>query len=135
MPSPYTLEDAHLWIAVAAVERERGTGLHLLVERTAGARIAGSVALRVHREPRPRGEVGYWVAADARRTGIGSRAVALLTRFAVEDLGLPYVETVIAPDNVASLALARRAGFREHGGQLREFRGELTEFTLWRRDA
>lgn len=135
VPSPYTLEDAHSWIALAAIERERGTGLHLLAERIADGRIAGSAALRVHRHPRRRGEIGYWVAPDARRAGVGTRAVTLLTRFALEDLGLLYMEIVISPDNTASLALARRAGFCEDGGQLREFKGELAEFTLWRRDA
>ena len=135
MPSPYTLEDARAWIALAAVERLRGTGLHLLAERIADGRIVGSAALRLHRRPRTSGEVGYWVAPDARRAGVGTGAVRLLTAFALGPLGLPFVEIVISPDNAASLALARRAGFREQGGQLREFKGELTEFTLWRRDA
>ena len=135
MPSPYTLEDAHSWIALAAVERERGTGLHLLAERIADGRIVGSAALRLHRHARTSGEVGYWVAPDARRTGVGTGAVELLTEFALGPLDLPFVEIVISPDNTASLALARRAGFHEQGGQLREFKGELTEFTLWRRDA
>ena len=134
VPSPYTLEDARAWIALAAIERERGTGLHMIAERIAGGGIAGSAALRLHRQP-DHGELGYWVAAGARRAGVGSRAVTLLTEFGFARLGLPYVEIVISPDNAASLALARRAGFREEGRQLREFKGELVEFVLWRRDA
>ena len=135
VPSPYTLEDARSWIVLAAVERERGTGLHLLAERAADGCVVGSAALRLHRHPRKSGEVGYWVAPGARRTGVGTRAVTLLAGFALGPLELPFVEIVVSPDNTASLALARRAGFQEQGGQLREFKGELTEFTVWRKDA
>ena len=134
VPSPYTLEDAHGWIALAAVERERGSGLHLLAERIADAQIAGSASLRLHRGPQAHGEIGYWVAPDARRTGIGTRAVSLLTTLALDGHALPFVEIVVSPDNEASLALARRAGFTQRGRELREFKGALTEFTIWRRE-
>ena len=135
VPSPYTLEDARGWIALAAVERERGTGLHLVAVRTADDRVVGAAALRLHERPEPHGEAGYWVAADARRAGIGTRALELVSGLAFDAMALPYVEVVIAPDNAPSLAVARRAGFTEQRRELREFKGELTEFTIWRRDA
>lgn len=135
MPAPYTLEDARGWIALAAVERERGTGLHLVAVRTADDRVVCAAALRLHERPGPHGEAGYWVAADARRAGIATRALELVSGLALDAMALPYVEVVIAPDNTPSLAVAKRAGFTEQRSELRGFKGELTEFTIWRRDA
>jgi RimJ/RimL family protein N-acetyltransferase len=134
VPSPYTLEDAHGWIALAAVERERGTAMHLVVVRTDDDRVVSAAALRLHAQPEPHGEGGYWVAADARRAGIGTRALELVTGLAFDAMSLPYVEVVIAPDNAPSQAVAQRAGFTERRRELRSFKGELTEFAIWRRD-
>jgi RimJ/RimL family protein N-acetyltransferase len=134
VPSPYTLEDARAWIALSAVERERGSGLHLVVS-AAEEQVAGAVALRLVERPRRHGEIGYWVAASARRTGVGTRAVRLLTQHAFDALGLPYVEIMVSPRNQASRALARRAGFESHNRELREYKGELVEFEIFRRPA
>jgi len=135
VPSPYTLEDAHAWIALAAVERARGTGLHLVVVRGAEDRVVGSAALRIRGGPEPYGDAGYYVAPDARRGGVAARALELITHLGLEELSLPYVEVVISPDNAPSAGVARRAGYAERRRELREFKGALTEFAVWRRDA
>jgi len=129
VPSPYTLEDARGWIALAAIERERETVLHVVAVREGDDLVVGAGALRLQ------GEIGYWVAADARGSGIGSRLVELLTRFAFETLSFPYVEIAIAPENEASLGVARRCGYTEQRRELREFKGALMEFAIHRRDA
>jgi RimJ/RimL family protein N-acetyltransferase len=135
VPSPYTLEDAQAWIALAAVERERGTVLNLVAVRQGDDRVLGAVGLRLRDEPERHGESGYWVAPDARRGGVGTRALTLMTEFALGDLALPYVEVVVAPENAPSQAVARGAGFTERRRELRDFKGELHEFGIWRRDA
>jgi RimJ/RimL family protein N-acetyltransferase len=134
VPRPYTLEDAQQWIAYAAIERERGSGLHLVALRPEDGRLVGSAALRLAGAP-AHGDIGYWVAPDARGTGVGTRAVGLLVDLAFGALRLPYVEIVISPRNEASRAVARRAGFTQHGSELREFKGTLSEFEVWRRSA
>ena len=67
VPSPYTLEDARGWIALAAIEREREAVLHAR-RSCARATTAWSAAARCGctTQPEPHGEIGYWVAADAR---------------------------------------------------------------------
>ena len=113
------------------MERERETGLHLVAVRGDDDRVVGAGALRLHDRPERYAEAGYWVAADARRDGVATRAVDLLTEHAFGVLSVAYVELAIAPENEASLALARRAGFSERLRELREFRGELLEFEIW----
>jgi RimJ/RimL family protein N-acetyltransferase len=60
-------------------------------------------------------EVGYWVAAAARGRSVGSRATGLLSRWALETLGMDRVELLANPMNEASQRLAERAGFTREG--------------------
>ncbi len=59
--------------------------------------------------------LGYWIGVDHVRRGYMTEGVRLSLRHAFVDLGLHRVEANIKPDNQASLALARRIGFREEG--------------------
>ena len=59
-------------------------------------------------------QIGYWLAASARRRGYATRAVILLTRW-LFDLGAARVFLTIVADNETSVAVARRAGFVYEG--------------------
>lgn len=59
--------------------------------------------------------LGYWIGAMHTRRGYATEGVRLALRYAFTDLRLHRVEANIKLDNVASLALARRIGFREEG--------------------
>jgi RimJ/RimL family protein N-acetyltransferase len=132
VPSPYTLDDARAWIAMAQLQLERGAELQLVLSRAADDRPLGGVALRVRTEPEPHGDIGYWVAAAARRQGIASAGVRLLAAHALGETGLPFVEIALSPRNDASRGVARAAGFARHTVELREFKGALEEFEVWR---
>jgi RimJ/RimL family protein N-acetyltransferase len=64
-----------------------------------------------HRE----GEIGYMVLPAARGRGIAPRAVELLTRWGLGDLGLVRLELRIDIQNPASETVARRAGYAQEG--------------------
>jgi RimJ/RimL family protein N-acetyltransferase len=132
VPSPYTLEDARAWIALSTVLREGGKELGLVIVRPGEDRPVGGSALRLRTNPEPHGDIGYWVAAGVRRQGVGSRAVRLLARHGLESLGLPWIEIAVSPRNEASRRLAMSAGFELYDRQLREFKGRLEEFELFR---
>jgi RimJ/RimL family protein N-acetyltransferase len=133
VPHPYTLEDARGWIALSQSERTRESALLLVIARVSDDRVVGAVALEVHEEPERHGEAGYWVAAQARSGGVGTRAVRMIGDWGIAALELPYIEIVISPENEPSRALARRAGFSPRERQLREFKGEMQEFEIWQR--
>src|SRR5690625_1332675 len=59
--------------------------------------------------------IGYWVASQRAGEGIAPRAVALVTDFAFEDLGLHRIEINIRPENTASLRVVEKLGFRQEG--------------------
>jgi RimJ/RimL family protein N-acetyltransferase len=133
VPSPYTLEDARAWIATAESTRERETELALVLVRPTDDRVVGGISLRFRDGSDPHGDIGYWVAADSRGAGLGARAVRLLTAYALDELGLPWVEIAVSPRNEASRRVALSAGFESEGTELREFKGALEEFELFRR--
>ena len=61
------------------------------------------------------GELGCCLAPAARGRGIATEALAALTDWAFAELGLGRVQVFVAPENVAALSLAERAGFRHEG--------------------
>jgi len=61
------------------------------------------------------GQIGYWVAPEARRQGVATRSVRLLSRWALGLLGLARVEVRVDVENTASQQVAEAAGFTREG--------------------
>jgi RimJ/RimL family protein N-acetyltransferase len=59
--------------------------------------------------------VGYFLFPAARGKGYASRAVELLLEHLKQDTEHTVATLLIHPDNLRSLALARRLGFVQHG--------------------
>jgi RimJ/RimL family protein N-acetyltransferase len=75
--------------------------------------VAGVTLKRVVTD-RHQAEIGYWVAAGARRKGIAGRAVRAVVEAAFE-AGLGRVELLAEPENPASQRVALAAGFQREG--------------------
>ena len=61
------------------------------------------------------GAIGYWVAQSVAGQGIAPLAVAMLTDHAMLVMGVHRIELNIRPENVASLRVAEKLGFRDEG--------------------
>lgn len=61
------------------------------------------------------GSIGYWVAQSVAGQGITPLSVAMLTDHAMMVMGLHRIELNIRPENVASLRVAEKLGFRDEG--------------------
>ena len=57
------------------------------------------------------GEIGFWLAADARGAGHGRRAVVLLTAWAIHVVGLERVYAMTRPANAGARGVLESAGF------------------------
>ncbi len=112
VPSPYTPEDARQFLAIAAREAASGDGVALAVTE-GDDRLIGTVGLMDVRDGT--GEIGYWIAAEARGRGAAARATVLLRDWAHAELGLHTIEVLPHRDNAPSRRVAERAGFTKTG--------------------
>lgn len=85
-------------------------------------RLVGAVGLHGVRRHPPRGEIGYWLAAEAEGHGVVARAVRAVTDKAFADWGFERVEVRADPANVRSRAVPERLGFTFEGVLRREER-------------
>ncbi|QXJ23052.1 GNAT family N-acetyltransferase [Actinomadura graeca] len=104
--TPFDVAAARTYIARAREGRVRDERLHLAIT-TDGRRPLGEVMLN-----KVYGTIGYGVGAAHRGQGLASRAVLLMTEYALGAGGLARVSLEIEPGNAASVAVARAAGYR-----------------------
>lgn len=88
---------------------------------------------------RARGSVGYWLLPEARGRGLATRAVRLVSRWALRELELARLALLTEPSNRHSQRVAERSGFHREG-VLRSFaeidgrRVDYVSFSLLPRD-
>ncbi len=112
VPEHYGEVDAQAYLL------ERGASLHAgatapfaIVASDDLARLLGSVSILRLAWEHLRGEVGYWLAPDARGAGHATRAVRLVSGWAFQSLGLERIDLLAAAGNLPSQRVAERAGF------------------------
>lgn len=108
IPSSYTEADALAFIRGEVRPDEHSLAIVL------DGKVAGGIGLGVNAHDY-RGTVGYWVAAPARGQGLCTRALRLLSQWALEDLELQRLELLTDPENLASQRVAEKVGFQREG--------------------
>ena len=120
MPPNYTERHAREFISGTAADLASGRELALAIV-DGDDRLLGALGMSNFDWVDLKAEIGYWMAAEARRRGIGARATRMLAEWALTTLGLERVELLAHPENEASQRLAERAGFTREG-TLRRYR-------------
>ena len=114
VPSPYTRADAEAYLRSCAEEEAAGRSAGFLAVDGEDRLLGSFSVMELDSEP-GYGEIGYWVAAEARGRGVATRAVRLLTEWAQRELGLELIEILPHKDNTASRRVAEKAGYRDTG--------------------
>lgn len=124
--------EGRAWIARQQARAADGLGLSLAIASAADSVAVGYVGLlyrpQIESGPRPapagdlafrrqagRFGIGYWVLERARGRGVATRAVRLLSRWALESADGVRVEALVDPRNEPSWRVAEAAGFRREG--------------------
>jgi RimJ/RimL family protein N-acetyltransferase len=131
IPAPYTRKEAKLFFKTNARQEAMGVGTDSAIVDTGGV-LLGGVGLKLH-PSHSTAEVGYWVAAHARRRGIATRAVRLMAHWSFVDLEVQRLELLTNVGNEASEGVARKCGFKREGvmRSARVIKGERVDLTLY----
>ncbi len=118
IPWPYSLRHAEEFVAGSDRGWATGSDAPCVIVADDDESILGGIGLhRIGAAPTARSsylpdEVGYWLAIEARGRGIATRALTIFTRWALVDLGRPFLNLQTKAGNVASQHLASRVGYR-----------------------
>lgn len=127
IPVPYTEEHARRFIAAAAQGWADGSQATFAIVGQDDDAVLGAITLHCG-WPRRWG-VGYWIAPWARRRGVATAALRLLSRWAMREYDLVRLFLFTLDGNEASQRTALAAGFRLDG-TLRNYddhRGEVRD--------
>lgn len=101
------------WSTLRALAR-RGMSLPFVI--TVDGELAGQVTVgNVVRGSLCSAWVGYWVGTHVAAGGVATSAVAMVVDHCFAAAGLHRLEATVRPENVRSLRVLRRLGFREEG--------------------
>jgi RimJ/RimL family protein N-acetyltransferase len=106
-PSPYTLEEAHSFIAAAT-----GPGSHLYLAIEVDGEAVGGIGVRPLEDVyRRTAEIGYWLSESYRGRGIATDAVRALVPIAFRRFGIVRLQAGIFSNNSASMHVLEKTGF------------------------
>jgi RimJ/RimL family protein N-acetyltransferase len=111
VPTPYGKADARAYLLARYDATFAGLSAPFAIVAADGGDLLGSISLMRFAWEHLRGEVGYWLAADARGQGHATRAVRLICEWGFVHLGLERIDLLAATGNRASQTVAERAGF------------------------
>jgi ribosomal-protein-alanine N-acetyltransferase len=102
---------------VAFLKRcRRADAACFLICRVEDGAIAGSINLsQIFHGGFQNAYMGYFIGAQYAGQGYMTEAIQLMLRYAFDHLKLHRIEANIQPQNIASIALAKRAGFVREG--------------------
>lgn len=105
----YTAEEALKWFSYTHLQRRQGVANECGLF-TEDGRFLGGVGLRYSCGPDIPAALGYWVRSSEQRKGIASQAVRQIASQAFEQTDIDVIEILAAESNIASRAVATRAG-------------------------
>ena len=105
-----TPEDTLRWIKV--IQREWREGKSLTLGIWSAEKMVGCIDLQKIDLERGSAEIGYWLAAERQGNGIITHACCLLINDCFRERGFKQLSILVHPDNLRSVAIPKRLGFR-----------------------
>jgi ribosomal-protein-alanine N-acetyltransferase len=119
VPARYTPEAGLAYIARQHARFTTGQGVALAIVEHRTDHAVGHINLMLRPQAGVAG-IGYWIVPSARRRGIASRAISLLSDWGLGAGGLARIEAWVEPDNVGSQRVLEMNGYLLEG-RLRSF--------------
>ena len=118
IPWPYTAAHATEFVVRSDLGWSSGRDAACVIVDLGTAAVTGGIGLHriggtsQERSSLLRDEIGYWLTPGARGRGFATRALAMLSRWAILDAGVPSINLQTKVGNDASRRVALRAGYR-----------------------
>ena len=114
VPAVYSEAEGRAFIERQWGRQTSGQGLSLAIADAGTDEAKGLVFLGLGRR-RGHCDLGYWLIPAARRQGLGTEAIRLVSTWVLTQTDVHRLVAQVVPDNVPSLALLRTLGFVEEG--------------------
>jgi RimJ/RimL family protein N-acetyltransferase len=108
-------DEAREWIEQWRRAWESETACHWAVVDVDDDRLLGRVSLQSIIMVGGQAEISYWTAPESRGKGVCSRAVARVSRWALDEAGFNRLELGHSTANVVSCRIAEKTGFTLEG--------------------
>jgi ribosomal-protein-alanine N-acetyltransferase len=116
IPFPYTDAEASSWIKHVVEETQKfGRSVSWAIRRDDGFLIGGIGIDDFEPEKSHRAMFGYWLAKPYWNQGIMSKAVKIVSDFALSELNLIRLAAFVFDLNLASARVLEKAGFQREG--------------------
>lgn len=110
LPTPFTLGHAR-----SLIDRGKAIKDRFLAIRLPGAGLVGIIGIHLRGDQAV--EIGYWIGGSARGQGHGSEAVDGVVGLLRKRFPHRIIVAECRPENVASVGLLRKVGFRDTGDE------------------
>ena len=130
VPVPYLRGHAEGFVAGGPEQWAAGAGAQFAVTDAGTGEVVGAMGLMEPDEGRHQIGAGYWAAPWGRGRGLMTRALRLATAWALDEGGFERVVLEAEGVNLASTAVALRAGYVATGepDDVRELKGTVRRF-------
>ena len=119
VPAVYTHDEGRAFIARQHKRQASGQGLSMAIADAASDEARGLCFLGLGRTE-GHCRIGYWIVPAARRQGMATAAVTVVTRWLLTATHIYRITAVVEPGNEASIGLLERCGF-QHEGAMRRY--------------
>lgn len=114
VPAEYSEAAGRAWIKRQWSRQTSGGGLSMAMADPETDQALGLVFLGLRRIE-GHCELGYWLIPEARRRGVGTAAVSLVSRWVLTKTDVYRLVAHVEPHNTASRSLLATCGFTEEG--------------------
>lgn len=115
VPFNTDLDASWRYCEASATDWDNSRALRFSIRERASRRFLGVVGLESLAHLHQSAELGYWLRADAARRGYMTEAARATAVWAFRRLNAHRIRVAAATDNIASLGVIRKLGFRFEG--------------------
>jgi ribosomal-protein-alanine N-acetyltransferase len=116
MPYPYTEANFQDWLRiVATTTKDQGRPVHWAIRDENNGLIGGCGFVSLEVGKSHRAEIGYWLAKPYWGRGIMTAVVRRLCEHAFSEFGVTKIEAHVFAENIASVKVLEKCGFRQEG--------------------